>query len=93
MTPRILVARADAARKRIAQAVAEMALAKGIQVDSLDAFRHRDPAINGMLQLEAIAEALEMLGAVPAEPEPAEAVAEVVAKPRGRPRKETANDD
>lgn len=87
MQPSLLVARADKARKEIAQATAELAAKAGIQANNLDAYQHRDPAINSMLQLEAIALVLKELAV---DPLPAmDFDPPAASKPRGRPRKES----
>ena len=93
MTPRILAARNDAARKRIAEATAKLAEKLGIQIIDLDAYQHRDPAIKALFQAEAIAQALEEIASNAGSnvPEPT-VVAEAAPKQRGRPRKES-NDD
>lgn len=57
MTPRILATRTAIANERMVTAATQLAQARNYPVDGINAI-HRDPAIQQLLRLEAVAELL-----------------------------------
>lgn len=60
MTPRILATRTAIANDRLAAAATQLAQKRNYPVDGINAI-HRDPAVQQMLRLEALATMLEAM--------------------------------